>query len=193
LQAAVQILLAAFPQKEESSKPKWRDASHAHTAAQKAVAKGRASVNTRQEGIKMLEEKIEVEKERLVQDKKDLEEAEGRAVEAARVVQELATEQLARPAATEEDVECSEADAKASKDAVAATLAEYEAAGARHEAAKQDAADKEKKQAETAARVHTRAAEQAATGAVKRIRADGGNVSMEAEQETQDSAAPAQG
>jgi hypothetical protein len=76
---------------------------------------------------------------------------------------------------------------------VATSRAEYEAAGARYEAAKQEAADRDNKTAETAARVQTRAAEQAATGAVKRIRADGGNVSMEAEQETQDSVAPAQG
>jgi hypothetical protein len=194
LQAAMQVLLAALPQKEENSRPKWRDANQAHTAAQKAVAKGRASVYTRQEGIKTLEEQIEVEKQKLVQDKKDLEEAEGKEVEAARVVQELSTEQLARLAATEEDVELGDAGAKADKDdAVEASRAEFEAAGARYEAAKQEAADKKNKTAETAARVQTRAAEQAATGAVKRIRADGGNVSMEAEQETQDSVAPAQG
>jgi hypothetical protein len=186
-------LRAAFPQKEESTKPKWSEASYAHTAAQKAVVKGRASVNTRHENIKRLEEKIEAEKEKLVQDKKDLEEAEVKAVEAARVIQELATEQLARPAITEEEVEGSEADDKASKDAITAMGTEYAAMGARFEAAKLDHADKEKKKSEMAARVHTRAAEQAATGAVKRIRADGGTVSMEAEQETQDSSAPAQG
>jgi hypothetical protein len=70
---------------------------------------------------------------------------------------------------------------------------EYAAMGARFEAAKLDFADKEKKKSDMAARVQTRAAAQAATGAVKRIRADGGNVVMEAEQETQDSSAPAQG
>ena len=193
LQAAMQVLLAALPQKEENT-PKWRDANQAHTASQKAVAKCRASAYTRQEGIKLLEEKIEGEKQKLVQDKKELEEAEVKEVEAARVVQELSTEQLARFAATEEDVELNDASVKADKDdVVEAARVECEAGIARYEAVKQEAAEKKNKSAEAAARVQTRAAEQVATGAVKRIRADGGNVSMEADQETQDSAAPAQG
>jgi hypothetical protein len=193
LQAAMQALLAVLPQKEEN-KPKWRDANQACSAAQKAVAKCRAAAYTRQESIKALEDKLDGEKQKLVQDKKELEEAEVTAVEAARVVKELSTEQAARLAATEEEDEPNEAGAKADTDAAMdAERAIFEAASVRFKAYEQGAADKESKIAEAAARVQTRAAEQAATGSVKRIRADGGNVSMEAEQETQDNAPPSQG
>jgi hypothetical protein len=194
LQAAVQMLIAVIPQKDESSRPKWREVGQAHAAAQKEAQKKRMSVHTRLDLIKGLEERIEGEKLKLVQEKKELEDAEVKEVEAGKAVQEFSTEQAARLAAIEEEAEPNEASVNAdTDDVVEASRVECEAAVARYEAVKQEAAAKKNKNAETAARVQTRAAEQVATGAVKRIRADGGNVSMEAEQETQESAAPAQG
>jgi hypothetical protein len=196
LQAAVQLLIAVIPQKEESSKPKWREVGQAHAAAQKEAQKKRMAVHTRRDLIKGLEERIEGEKLKLVQEKKELEEAEVKEVEAGKAVQDFSTAQAARLAASEDETEPSEASASMDQDeavAIEASRVESEASQARYEAALQGAAARKNKKAEAAARVQTRSAEQAATGAVKRIRADGGNVSMEAEQETQECAAPAQG
>jgi hypothetical protein len=179
VQAAIKALREVY--KTEEHKPKWDETKQAHMAAQKLVVAGRSAVKTRAESVKKLEDKLESSKALLVQEQKDLEETEAKA-KACSEAFDLASQQ-AQPDHLDDEVDESEAGSKASSEEVVTMVAEYAALGAKIEAAKNATIEREKKDIDLAARLQSRAAEQTATGAVKRIRADGGNVEMEAETE----------
>jgi len=180
VQAALELLREVYPSKGEDLKPRWNEASQAHTAAQKAVVKAKATVSTRADNIKRLEEKLEAEKEGLIQANKDLEEAIGKAGETARIIKELTSVQLDK-AACDSESEHQQAEDKSIDASLEAAISEREALRSRMLAVEKDIGEKQIVKAEATSRNCTRAAEQTATGAVKRIRADGGNVVMEDE------------
>jgi DNA repair exonuclease SbcCD ATPase subunit len=177
VQAAMELLRGVYPSKGEDIKPRWNEASQAHTAAQKAVVKAKAAVCSRADNIKRLEEKLEAEKEALSQANKDLEEAAGKAGETARIIKELTSVQLDKAASS--DCELQQAEDKSNDEILEAAVSERDALRSRLLAVETVIGEKQNSQAEASSRNGTRAAEQTATGAVKRIRADGGVVLME--------------
>jgi hypothetical protein len=178
VQAALELLRGVYPSKGEDLKPRWNEASQAHTAAQKAVVKAKATVNTRADNIKRLEEKLEAEKEAFILSNKDLEEAIGKAGETARIIKELTSAQLDK-AASGSECELQQAEDKSNDDSLEAAISEREALRSRMLAIDKVIGEQQSAKAEATSRNCTRAAEKTATGAVKRIRADGGTVLME--------------
>jgi hypothetical protein len=178
VQAALALLRGVLPAKGEDLKPRWNEASQAHTAAQKAVVKAKATVSTRADNIKRLEGKLEAEKEGFLQASQELEECIGKAGETARIIKELTSAQLEK-AAHGAECELQQAEDKSNDESLEAAISEREALRSRMVAIEKDIGEKQSVKAEANSRNCTRAAEQTATGAVKRIRADGGTVLME--------------